>query len=395
MVAFLLPLFIVTTVAPASASVLEGRNLNLWQLCPEVLVCATPAGPTQAYRPSDDVTTYPALAQERAAPEAIIGVNDALGLGDNLAETVFAAGFTSDRIEPLVHGRDVSYENTPQIASELGFLDNAVVVGNINNGGPREQEASLAEWATEPRLKEWTARAVGEVEEAARYGNTLMEVGNEMFLVATIKGSKYPQPKAYAQMYVSLSKAVDGAKTRTEGYKMPAAVKLLFNLFGEYEESNGKSSQIHLSTGEYHGWLGDALEAPGGAGKELRARIEGFTFHPYETRVHDSNGNWAPAAEAGHDWGTSGLKYDYAEARDLGFEDLPVYATELGFTTSGAVQAAEAKAEYEELLSFPEVKGIWYFAAGPETEEKTGLFEGSEGQWKLNKAGEALLQATG
>jgi hypothetical protein len=364
--------------ATASQGAEEAVKLAAGQLCPQAVTCGD-SGP----------------APKPAYPEVIIGVNDALGRGDELAEAIFAAGFTSDRIEPLVLGRDVSHENTPGIASELGFIDNSVTVGDVNHGGPRNSEPSLSEWATEPKLKEWTARALGEVEEAAKYGNTLMEVGNEMFLVAAVKESTYPQPKAYAQMFVSLSRAVDEAKRRTAGYKLPAAVKLLFNLFGEYEESEDNWSKIRLSAHEYHGWLGDALEAPGRVGNELRTRVEGFTFHPYETRVRQSDGEWAPAKEPGHDWGTSGLSYDYAEARDLGFGDLPVYATELGFTTSGAVQAAEAKAEYEELLSFPEVKGIWYFAAGPETEEKTGLFERSDGEWKLNEAAEALQEATG
>jgi hypothetical protein len=90
-----------------------------------------------------------------------------------------------------------------------------------------------------------------------------------------------------------------------------------------------------------------------------------------------------------------GLKYDFEEAQDLGLGNQPVYVTELGFTTSGSVQAAEAKGEYEELLAFPEVKGIWYFAAGPETERKTGLFERWHGRWRLDKAGQALLAVTG
>ena len=117
--------------------------------------------------------------------------------------------------------------------------------------------------------------------------------------------------------------------------------------------------------------------------------------HPYEIRVQNSNGELEPAQERGHDWGTAGLKYDYAEAKDLGFGDLPVYATELGFATGGSMQAAEVKAEYEELLTLPEVKGIWYFAAGPDTEAKRGLFEGPEGGWRLDRAGEALWAAAG
>jgi hypothetical protein len=336
-----------------------------------------------------------ALVPSPTYPDVIIGVNDAFGRGNALAEDVFTAGFTSDRIEPLVFGRDKSFENVPQIASEFGFIDNTVIVGDINQGGRRGMEASLSEWATEPRLREWTGRALREVEEAAKYGNTLMEVGNEMFLVATVKESRYPQPRAYAQMFVSLSKAVEGAQRRTKGYKLPRSIKLLFNLFGEYEESEGKWSKVALSERQYHGWLGDALEAPDEVGKELGKRIQGFTFHPYETRVHNSKGVWEAAEEPEHDWGTSGLKYDYEEAQGLGLGDLPLYVTELGFTTSGSVQAAEARAEYVELLSFPEVKGIWYFVAGARTEGKTGLFEGSGKRWKLDKAGEALRALTG
>ncbi len=394
LVALLLALLTIGAVAPPSVSALGGAKLDLSQLCPEVLTCATAAGPAEAYRPSYEIGTPPP-AKDPTYPDVIIGVNGALGLGNELAETVFAAGFISDRVEPLVHGMDVSHENTPQIASEFGFLNNMVIVGNINDGGPRNRETSLSEWATEPRLKEWTARALAEVEEAARYGNTLMEVGNEMFKVATVKEEKYAQPKAYARMFVSLSKAVDDAKSRTKGYKLPLTVRLLFNLFGDYEVSEGDWSRVELSAHDYHGWLGDALEAPGGTGSELRKQIEGFTFHPYETRVHNSSGEWEAAQEPGHDWGTAGLGYDYAEAQDLGFGDLPVYATELGFTSSGSTQAAELKAEYEELLTFPEVKGIWYFATAPDTEEKIGLFERSEGRWKLDRAGEALWAAIG
>ncbi len=369
---------------------------------PAVLVIAVLVALALAYGCAALATT-PAPPRRSASPSSvkphtskvIVGVNGALGRGEGFARAVRAAGFPSDRIEPLVLGRDVSYENVPKIAGAFGFTDNAVTVGDINDGGPRRSEPALSQWATEPSLKRWTDRALGEVEEAARYGNTLMEVGNEMFLVAAVPGSKYPQPKAYARMFVALSKAVDEAKHRTRGYKLPSGVRLLFDLFGEYEEARAKWSELDLLAGKYHGWLGDALEAPGDLGRELRQRIEGFSFHAYETRVHNRRGEWEAAREPRHDSGTLGLRYDYEEAQDLGLGNLPVYVTELGFTTSGSVQAAEAKGEYEELLALPEVKGIWYFAAGPETEKQTGLFERWHRGWRLDKAGQALLAVTG
>src|ERR1019366_6900438 len=155
--------------------------------------------------------TYPAAPVEPTPPVTppasgvIIGTNDALGWGPEVAKKTFAAGLRSARIEA---GAGL---NTPQHAREEGFTNNIVIVGNTPDGS----RLATVETAS------WTAKALAEVKEAAANGDTLMEVGNEMFL----KGGQ-AEPVKYAEMYVSLDNAVKAAGV--------TGVKLLFNDYGDY-----------------------------------------------------------------------------------------------------------------------------------------------------------------
>jgi hypothetical protein len=302
-------------------------------------------------------------------------------LGKN-AETLVTDGIASDRVETYetVTAEDEdTYGNTLANASAYHFVNNDVIVGNTSDSA-RLSTITTSTWAKEAREQ---------VERAAADGNVLMEVGNEMWL----KGEcgECTEPAKYAEMFVALSKEVEKAK---ESKAIPQDVKLLFDLTGDYYEGGGKWSNAN----EKHGWLGDAISAK----SELKTRIEGLTFHPYDVE------GATLAEEEGYgtyeyDYGLRGLKQDYEEAVELGVKHTNVFATEFGVChhkecNSGkaekteAEEQKEAETNYKELLGskFPEVKGLWWFAAYP-VEDKYGFFKG----WGGGEATELLAYVKG
>ncbi len=324
--------------------------------------------------------TYPegcsaeAQASKATTTRRIFGVNGGLccskeinaALGKN-AETLVSDGIASDRIETYdsaeVEGEE-TYGNSLANTAKYHFVNNDVIVGNTNDS-ERLSTITTATWAKEAREQ---------VERAATNGNVLMEVGNEMWL----KGQcgECTEPAKYAEMFVALSKEVQKAK---EGKAIPQDVKLLFDLTGDYYLGGGKWSNAN----EKHGWLGDALAAQ----PELKTRIEGFTFHPY-----DVEGLTLAEEEKlvtyEYDYGLRGMKEDYNEAVELGIKHTNVYATEFGICANkecNTEKAAKTEAEenkqaetvYSEMLgsSFPELKGLWWFNAYP-VEDKYGFFKG-------------------
>ncbi|HEV3048301.1 MAG TPA: hypothetical protein VGY13_13185 [Solirubrobacteraceae bacterium] len=285
------------------------------------------------------------------------------------SEALVSGGIASDRIEATDDAETESestHGNSLELASEFGFLNNDVIVGNTNDW----QRLSTVSTAS------WVKQALGQVERAAAYGNTLMEVGNEMWL----KGEcgECAEPVKYAEMFVALSKEAQRAK---QAGALPADVKLLFDLTGDYDGS----SRI----GERRGWLGDALKAQ----PELKSRIEGFTFHPYDLEGRTlAEEETVPSYQ--YDYGLRGLKADYQEAIELGVEHTNVFATEFGICrnkpyegrtceTRGAPKSEaedeqQAETVYDELLDgslFPEVKGLWWFPSYP-AEDKYAFFAG-------------------
>jgi hypothetical protein len=308
----------------------------------------------------------------------IFGVNSGLccskeinsALGKN-AETLVSDGIASDRIETYdtaeVEGED-TYGNSLANTAKYHFVNNDVIVGNTNDS-ERLSTITTSTWAKETREQ---------VERAAANGNVLMEVGNEMWL----KGQcgECVEPVKYGEMFVALSKEVQKAK---ESKAIPQDVKLLFDLTGDYYNGvTGKWSNAN----EKHGWLGDALAAE----SELKSRIEGFTFHPY-----DVEGLTLAEEEKlvtyEYDYGLRGMKVDYEEAVELGIKHTNVYATEFGICANkecNTEKAAKTEAEdnkqaetvYNEMLgsSFPELKGLWWFDAYP-VEDKYGFFKGWNG----------------
>lgn len=345
---------------------------------------------TTIYGPSSE---YPegcaAEAQSLAGGEGgvttrhIFGTNGALCCSQDMPSALIAntaalvaSGIASDRVasngDPETEAEEM-FGNTPALASENHLVNNDVIVGNTPNG-VRLSSVDTATWA--PQTRE-------QVETAARYGDVLMEVGNEMWL----KGECHEcaEPDKYAEMFAALSREVQKGK---EAHSIPADVKLLFDLTGSYYLGDDEWSAAN----EGRGWLGDAISTQ----PELLTRIEGFTFHPYdpegltlaeeERYVHPT-----------YDYGLLGLKVDYEEARELGVRHTNVYATEFGICENREVDEEscaargarktpaedrlEAEAEYAELLDeseFPEVKGLWWYQAYP-VEDKYSFFGGWRG----------------
>jgi hypothetical protein len=288
------------------------------------------------------------------ATRHIVGVNGGLCCSKHIeepllknTETFISDGIAADRVEtnddPETEAEE-TYGNTPKLAYEHHFVNNDVIVGNVLDS-ERLSKVSTSAWVKE---------TVEQIETASKYGNTLMEVGNEMWLKGQC--SECAEPAKYAEMFVALSKEVAKAK---EGKTIPQDVKLLFNLTGDYYLGHSEWSNAT----EKRGWLGDAVKAQ----SELKTRIEGFTFHPY-----DVEGETLAQEEKQYpyeyDWGLRGLKEDYTEAVELGVKHTNVFATEFGVcVTKGteeedpcsekgpkkaeAEETKEAETDYEELLN--------------------------------------------
>jgi hypothetical protein len=291
-------------------------------------------------------------------------INSALGKD---AETLVSDGIASDRIETYLNAElegEETFGNSLANTAKYHFVNNDVAVGNTNDS-EKLSTITTSTWAKEAREQ---------VEKAAANGNVLMEVGNEMWLKGQC--SECAEPAKYAEMFVALSKEVEKAK---ESKAIPQDVKLLFDLTGDYYLGGGKWSNAT----EKRGWLGDALTAQ----PELKSRIEGFTFHPYDVEG-------ATLAEEEklvtyeYDYGLRGMKEDYNEAVELGIKHTNVFATEFGICANkecNTANAAKTEAEenkeaetvYSEMLgsSFPELKGLWWYEAYP-VEDKYGFFKG-------------------
>jgi hypothetical protein len=268
----------------------------------------------------------------------IIGVNDAFGYGKSDANRVFNAGIKSARVE-VGNGA-----NTPQVAKEDGFINNVVIVGNT----PDETKLSSVNIAS------WTIKSLNEIIEANKYGDTLIEVGNEMYL----KGGQ-AEPTKYAEMFVSLANSVN-----MSGLK----VSLLFNSFGDY--FNGSSWSNPPA-----GWLGDALKAQ----PSLKTLVGGFTNHPYGI-AHENQEN---------DWGPGALEAQHNQAVSLGFNNTNYYITEYGVqvnsSTNETQQAEQIKSVYNELTGLTYDKGIWYYESHDENESsKWGLISRATGASRLS-----------
>jgi hypothetical protein len=280
-------------------------------------------------------------------PSIIIGVNDGSGWGPADSAKFHEFGFTSERLEA-----GGPYTTIAE-STALGWTDDTVIVGNTDDEEPLRSV----------NIPEWTANTLAQVKEEASYGVTLLEVGNEMYLKGYCEDCyQQKEPAKYAEMFVSLSKAVEAA-----GIK---GVKLLFDSFGNYEETEGgKLSQISHGGG----WLATAEKAE----PELLKRVAGFTMHPYGEAGENKENDWGPGA----------LKAEHEQAVSLGFENTEYYVTEFGVqldvggvtgSTSLANQAEKIKAVYNELIGDGFVKGIWYYQTHDDGTGKWGLIEHQE-----------------
>jgi hypothetical protein len=281
-------------------------------------------------------------------PSVIIGVNDGTGWGEPDSLKFREFGFASERLNANP-GHTTIAESV-----SLGWKNDIVIVGNTND----EEELSKV------NITKWTEETLAQVKEQAAHGVTLMEVGNEMFLKGPRCGGCYQQkePVRYAEMFISLSKAVETAGI--------SGVKLLFDSYGDYEESEGGPwSQVCCGGG----WLATAAAAK----PELLKRVAGFTMHPYGEVGENKENDWGPVA----------LKVEHEQAVSLGFEHTDYYATEFGVqlnaegptgSTSLANQAEKIKAVLTELIGYGYVKGIWYYQTHDDGTGKWGLIEPQE-----------------
>jgi hypothetical protein len=286
-----------------------------------------------------------ARAQPGAGSPVIIGVNDGSGWGAADSARFEQLGITSDRVEA---------GERPSVAETVaqGWRNDLVIVGNVDDEEP----------LYEVDIPTWTREALAQVQEAVADGQTLLEVGNEMYLKGPRCGGcgRRIEPVKYAEMFVSLSRAVQAAHI--------PGVQLIFDGYGDYQEVEGKPWSQVWSGG---GWIADAVRAE----PELRSRVDGFAMHPYgeagENRQNDS--------------GTLGLRVQHEQAVALGFEHTDFYATEYGVAIEGkpdpsslAQQAHEIEAVYRELIAFGYVKGIWYFQTHDDPSGEWGLIEPQE-----------------
>lgn len=291
------------------------------------------------------LTSAAALA---TTPSVIIGVTGGTSWGEPDSLKFREYGFASERLNANPGHTTIA----ESIA--LGWKNDIVIVGNTND----EEELSKV------NISKWTEETLAQVKEEAAHGVTLMEVGNEMFLKGPRCGECYQQkePVRYAEMFISLSKAVEEAGI--------TGVKLLFNSYGDYQESNGgKWSQVCCGGG----WLATAEKAK----PELLKRVAGFTMHPYGEVGENKENDWGPVA----------LKVEHEQAVSLGFEHTDYYATEFGVklneegpngSTSLANQAEKIKAVLTELIGYGFVKGIWYYQTHDDGTGKWGLIEPQE-----------------
>ena len=288
-------------------------------------------------------------------PSIIIGLNDGSGWGPADAERFVGLGFRSERLEaPGTSGGSGSIGELLKTSESEGFTSDMVLVGNTPDTEP----------LANVNISTWTPAALKQVEEAAEHGVTLMEVGNEMFLKGPRCENCDPlkEPVKYAEMFVSLSKAVEAA-----GIK---GVRLLFDSFGDYEEfQGGPWSQVAHGGG----WLATAAKAE----PELLSRVAGFTMHPYGEAGENNENDWGPGA----------LKVEHEQTVSLGFASTGYYVTEFGVeldaggvtgSTSLANQAEKITAVYDELISDGFVKGIWYYQTHDDGTGKWGLIEPQE-----------------
>jgi alpha-tubulin suppressor-like RCC1 family protein len=305
---------------------------------------APPSPPTPPTPP-----TPPPTPPTGTQPKVIIGLSDGSGWGPEDARRFIEGGITSERLEAGGSSTSIA-ESTAN-----GFANDTVIVGNT----PDSQPLSTI------NIPEWTVRALAEVKEQAAYGVTLLEVGNETVL----KGTTYSangetihqgEPAKYAEMFVSLSKAVEAA-----GIK---GVKLLFSSVGDYQRPDKTWSQMCCGGG----WVADAVKAE----PELLTRVDGFVSHPYGRAHTDTPEHGGP----------EGMEDQHADVVALGFEHPDYYLTEYGVQwTPGeegainaptqALQAAWIKEAYEEFVALPYVRGIWYYQSHDDDTGTYGLIE--------------------
>ncbi len=291
------------------------------------------------------LTSAAALA---TTPSVIIGVTGGTSWGEPDSLKFREYGFASERLNANPGHTTIA----ESIA--LGWKNDIVIVGNVDD----EEELGKV------NITKWTEETLAQVKEEAAHGVMLMEVGNEMFLKGPRCGGCYQQkePARYAEMFVSLSKAVEEAGI--------SGVKLLFDSYGDYQESEGgKWSQVCCGGG----WLATAEKAE----PELLKRVAGFTMHPYGEVGENKENDWGPVA----------LKVEHEQAVSLGFEHTDYYATEFGVklneegpsgSSSPANQAEKIKAVLTELIGYGFVKGIWYYQTHDDGTGKWGLIEPQE-----------------
>jgi hypothetical protein len=308
------------------------------------LAAHTPvAGPwahevTIAYPPAgggEETTTTPPPPPPPPPPPAttkIIGTNDAAGWGPAPAQTILAGHITWNRVE-------IGSSDNPIAASQQEGFHNLAIVGNTEDNQPLSQ--------IEPNA--WAATVVSQLK--ANPDISIAEAGNEMYL----KGSVF-NPVQYGKMYLAAVNAMKAAGIHTP---------LLFNMYGDYERTNGTWSNDR----EGRGWLADAVNGTPGLAAAILAN--GLSSHPYGA-LHENS------ADA---YGVEAIPAQQTVEKTVLGAIPPTYITEFGYDlgrcgqVNGACsqqeQANETRAAYEAFLANPHVAGIWIYQSH---DDGTGQF---------------------
>lgn len=276
-------------------------------------------------------TPLPALVPPAPKQGMILGVNGGSLLGVQEAQRLVGLGIASERLEFLPES--TSWSGTSLGSSKAnGFKDQAVIIGNVDDGTPLSAVSPPA----------WLSNALLQLEALQGRGVAVAEIMNEPQFKGGVKN-----PAAYAALCAQLL----AAALRRGLTDVPLGV----TLFGSFQEPSGQWGQFN--------WLTDMVKAQPGLPKLLTEAKGALVHHTYGRAGEDIEENQ----------GTKALEDEHAEAMRLGFP-AATYVTECGmqYTPGGSKtwdtdptekgQAEAIQAVLADLRSLSYVKGVWPYA---------------------------------
>ena len=260
------------------------------------------------------LTTFPPVPP---AHGTIIGVNGATGWGPEIAGKILAAGIRSERLTFAPGSTAMENCATPAASKALGFSQQTVIIGNIEDGAP----------LSSINLATYLPTCLAQAQLAVAAGCTMLEHGNELYLKAGLR-----EPVRAAQVYVALRQYL-----REHGITLPLG-------FGSFGGAN---------------WLPAAA-----AGAPAVKEADALVIHDYGKA---GSLFWENSA------GADAIKVQQAEAQRLGFVNANRWwiteagikftpgVTDLDTEPTEAAQAAAIHAAYLEWTALPYVERIDYY----------------------------------